>query len=151
MKRMTSKLTVALVVFLLLAAAVTTAVSQESKVIDLNALAARGEALANADPLSAELRKRQPDDSARRGFDIGMAAAEGQTLPGPGKQKIHDSLPSAQQRGFNIAVSFSLERNRNAKLAAIGAAIAKVDERIAAARTAESDVFYWLACRIGRR
>ncbi len=73
-----------------------------------------------------------------------MAAAEGQTLPGPGKQKIHDSLPPAEQRGFNIAVSFSLEPNRNADLAARGAAIAKVDEKVAAARTAEADVFYWL-------
>jgi hypothetical protein len=145
MKRMTSKLTAGFVVLLLLAAAATTAISQEApKAIDLNALAARGEALANADPLSAELRNRQPDDQARRGFDIGMAAAEGQTLPGPGKQKIGASLPPAEQRGFNIAVSFSLERNRNAKLAAIGAAIAKVDEKVAAARTLESDVFYWL-------
>jgi hypothetical protein len=70
--------------------------------------------------------------------------AEGQTLPGPGKQKIGASLPPAEQRGFNIAVSFSLERNRNADFAAKGAAIAKVDEKVAAARTLESDVFYWL-------
>ncbi|HXM35755.1 MAG TPA: hypothetical protein VN920_11245, partial [Pyrinomonadaceae bacterium] len=97
-----------------------------------------------ADPLSAELRRRQPDDSSRRGFDIGMAVAEGHTAPGPGKQRIGNSLPPAEQRGYNIAVSFSLERNRNADFAAKGAAIAKVDERVAAARTAEEDVFYWL-------
>src|SRR5258707_6864771 len=131
---MISKLIAALAALLLFTAAAMTAVGQEQpKLIDLNALAAKGEAIANADPLSAELRNRQPDDPSRRGFDIGMAVAEGQTLPGPGKQKMHDSLPPAEQRGFNIAVSFSLERNRNAKSAAIGAAIAKVDKRVAAA------------------
>ena len=114
------------------------------KPIDANALAAKGEAIANADPLSAELRNRQPNDSARRGFDIGMAAAEGHTAPGPGKDRIGASLPPAEQRGFSIAVSFSLERNRNADLAARGAAIANVDEIVAEARTAETDVFYWL-------
>ena len=58
----------------------------------MDALAVRGKAIANADPLSAELRNRQPDDAARRGFDIGMAAAEGHTLPGPGKQKRSSAI-----------------------------------------------------------
>src|SRR5258708_6945497 len=144
---MTSKLTGAFVVFLLCAAAATASAQT------LDDLAARGEALANADPLSAELRNRQPEGPARRGFDIGMAAAEGQTAPGPGKDKIRASLPSDasdkqggldEQRGFDTAVEFSLERNRNADLAAKGAAIAQADEIVAAARTAEDDVFYWL-------
>ncbi len=112
--------------------------------VDVTSLAAKGEAIANADPLARELRSRQPAGPGRRGFDIGMAAAEGQTLPGPGKQKIHDALSPAEQGGFSTAVSFSLERNRNADLAAVGAAIAKVDPTVAAARTADSDVFYWL-------
>ncbi len=73
-----------------------------------------------------------------------MAVAEGQTLPGPGKQRLGASLPANQQRGFNIAISFSLERNRNADQAAKGAAIASADERVAAARTTETDVFYRL-------
>src|SRR5260370_41876123 len=124
MERMISKLTGAVAALLLLTAAATTAISQEEpKTVDLNALAARGEAIANADSLSAELRNRQPDDPSRRGFNIGMAAGEGQTLPGPGKQKIHDSLPPAEQRGSNIAVSFSLQPHRNAAFAARGAAI----------------------------
>ena len=120
--------------------------------VDLDALAARGEEVANQDPLSAELRSREPEGPGRRGFDIGMAAAENQTLPGPGKQKIHDSLSPAEQRGFTTAVLFSLERNRNAVLAARGAAIAKVDPIVADARqsyrlggrTVESDVFFRL-------
>ena len=114
------------------------------KPTDLNVLAAKGEAIANKDPLAVELRNRQPDDQGRRGFDIGMAAAEGQTLPGPGKQKIHDSLNAPEQGGFDNAVSFSLERNRNADLAAMGAAIARADSIVAEARNSGTDVFYRL-------
>ncbi len=114
------------------------------KKIDLDALAARGEAVANTEALALELRNRQPAGPSRRGFDIGMAAAEGQTLPGPGKQRIHDSLAPAEREGFDIAVAFSLERNRNADLAAKGTAIAAADQTVAKARTAEPDVFYWL-------
>jgi hypothetical protein len=110
----------------------------------MDELAARGAEVANADPLALELRSRAPDDESRRGFDIGMAAAEGNTAPGPGKQRIHDSLPWGEQGGFDAAVSFSLQRNRNAKAAATGAAIAGADPVVAQARTAEPDVFYWL-------
>jgi hypothetical protein len=132
------KLTGAFVLLLLLAASATTAISQqEPKVIDLNVLAARGEALANEDPLALELRNLQPEGPARHGFDIGMAAAEGQTLPGPGKDRTCASLPAGGSGGCSIAVAFSVERNSNAKFAAIGAAIAKADERVAAARSAE--------------
>src|SRR5258708_12027465 len=116
MKRITSKLTRVLVVTRLCAAAVTTASSQESPKVDVNALAARGEAIANEDPLAVELRNQQPGDSARRGFDIGMGVAEGHTLPGPGKDKICASLPPPEPGGCSIAVLFSLERNRNPKL-----------------------------------
>ena len=126
--------------------------SPAAATVDPDALAARGEEVANQDPLAAELRGREPDASSRRGFDIGMAAAEGHTLSGPGKQRIHDSLTPPEQRGFTTAVLFSLERNRNAALAARGAAIAKVDPIVSEARqsdrrgakTVESDVFYRL-------
>lgn len=134
MERRNWKLRRFLIVTMLCVTAVTTASSQEAPKIDLNALAARGEAIASEDPLAVELRDQQPDDSARRGFDIGMAAAEGQTLAGPGKQKLLASLPSDQQNGFALAVSFSLERNRNAKLAATGAKIAQANPTVAAAR-----------------
>jgi hypothetical protein len=107
-------------------------------------LAAKGEMIANADPLSVELRNRAINDSSRRGFDIGMAAAEGQTLPGPGKDAIRDALCYPEQEGFQTAVSFSLQRNRNAQLAAAGAAIAGLDPIVAEARTTDPDVFYWL-------
>jgi len=111
---------------------------------DLDALALRGEGIAAQDPLSAELRSRTEQGAPRRGFDIGMAAAEGQTQDGPGKKKIHDSLSAAEQPGFDRALAFSLQRNRNAKFAEVGALIASSDAVVAEARAAESDVFYWL-------
>ncbi|HEV7674775.1 MAG TPA: hypothetical protein VGQ12_09610 [Candidatus Angelobacter sp.] len=107
-------------------------------------LAAAGENLANSDPLSAELRNREPAGPNRRGFDIGMAAAEGNTEWGPGQQKILASLSAAEQEGFKVAISFSLDRNRNARLAAIGASIADADQIVARTRTADPDVRYWL-------
>ena len=110
----------------------------------LDSLAAKGEAIANADPLAVALRDREPEGPSRRGFDIGMAVAEGHTAPGPGKQAMRDSLKPAEQGGYSTAVLFSLERNRNAEFAAKGAAIAKAVPVVAAARTANPSVFYWL-------
>lgn len=113
--------------------------------VDLDALATKGEALANQDPLALELRNQQPDGPARRGFDIGMGAAEGQTAPGPGKQRIHDVLLSPEEQpGYRIAVAFSLERNRYLERATKGAAIAEADAEVGAARNAKTDVFYKL-------
>lgn len=112
--------------------------------IDLNALAAHGIDVANADPLSVELRKRQLSKAARRGFDVAMAAAEGHTAPGPGKQRIRAALSPAEQVGFDAGLTFSLDRNRNAELAAKGSAIAEADSATAEARDAVSDPQYWL-------
>jgi hypothetical protein len=56
------------------------------------ALAQKGQAIANRDPLTFVLRNLHPEGPVRRGFDIGMAAAEHDTELGPGKQRIHDSL-----------------------------------------------------------
>jgi len=148
MEKITSKLTGSLVA-LLLFGAVTTATSQERPRIDADALAARGEVIASQYPLAVELRNQQPDRSARRGFDIGMAVAGGDTLPGPGKDRICASLPAAEPQGCSIAVSFSVERNRNAVLAARGAAIAKADPAAAAARNTTRNVFYRLGFDIG--
>lgn len=104
--------------------------------IDVNALALKGEALANGDPdpLLADLRNAQPEGPARRGFDIGMGAAEGHTLPGPGKDRTCASLTLPEQEPCRMAVSFSVDRNRNAVLAARGAEIAKADPLVAKAR-----------------
>lgn len=109
-----------------------------------SALALRGEAIAAQSALSAELRNLQPEGPARRGFDVGMAAAENQTAPGPGKDRIRATLPPGEQAGFDVAVSFSLDRNRHAALAAVGAAIAEADPVVAEARGAELDPRFWL-------
>jgi hypothetical protein len=144
MERLTSRLTRVLIVALLLTAAVTTASSQEQPRVMDPAVVARGEALANEDPLAMELRNQQPNDYARRGFDIGMAIAEGQTLPGPGKDRICASLNSAESDGCRIGVLFSVDRNRNAKLASVGAAIAQANPGVAAIRNGSRDVFFRL-------
>ncbi len=116
----------------------------EAPAFDVDALAAKGEEIANQDPLAIELRDQQPDEAARRGFDIGMAAAEGQTAPGPGKDRIRASLSRDERPGFIAAVAFSLERNRYADRAAKGAEIAAADAAVAEGRNAEADVFYRL-------
>ena len=73
-----------------------------------------------------------------------MAAAENQTAPGPGKQHIYNSLGRDEKSGYDAAVSFSLERNRNAELAAKGATIDIADPNVAEARGADESVYYQL-------
>ncbi|WP_157592368.1 hypothetical protein [Solirubrobacter soli] len=107
----------------------------------MDVLAAKGESVTNADPLAVALAATFPDGAARRGFYIGMAAAEGQTLPGPGKDKIRDGLPPEQQPGYAAAVAFSLERNANIENADKGAKIVAVDPEVAAARKHPSPLF----------
>jgi hypothetical protein len=144
MKKATSKLTGVLIATVLCALVVPSAWAQDKQNLpELNALAARGEILANEDPLSVELRDQQPNP-ARRGFYIGMGVAEGQTYPGPGKDRICASLPGDEPRACSVAVLFSVDRNRNAKLAATGAAIARADPAVASERNASTDVFYRL-------
>jgi hypothetical protein len=110
-----------------------------------DALVAKGEAIANQDPLAVAFRNGLPDARSRRGFNIGIGVAGADTLPGPGKQRIHDLLSPDEQSGFATAVSYSLERNKNLELAVKGAAIAKVDPDVAAARIANSSsILFWL-------
>jgi hypothetical protein len=107
-------------------------------------LAPRGAEIANKYPLAVELRSQQPDDAARLGFDIGMAVAEGQTEPGPGKQKVHDALYTDEQAGFDAAVSFSLGWNKNKELAVVGAEIAEALPIVGMLRNGEADALYRL-------
>jgi hypothetical protein len=104
----------------------------------------KGQAIVDGDPRFAALRDRQPTEPMRRGFYIAMAAAEGQTAWGPGKQKALDSLTPAEQEGFKAAISLALDRNREEKLAATGAAIAETDPIVAKARTRDPDPRYAL-------
>ncbi|MFN0215050.1 MAG: hypothetical protein ACKVT2_12410 [Saprospiraceae bacterium] len=107
-------------------------------------MAYKGEKIAKQDPLAISLRNREPEGPSRRGFDIGMAATEGHTLPGPGKDKLCASLTQAEQLGFKSAMNFSLERNRNLEFATIGAAIAKASPVIAAARNRSQSEYFKL-------
>jgi hypothetical protein len=107
-------------------------------------LAAKGEALANGDSLVTALRNREPVGPSRLGFDIGMAATEGHTLWGPGKQALADSLSPEERIGFDKAAAFSLQRNNNPTFAAKGAAIRQKDPVTAAALASEPAGLYWL-------
>ena len=97
-------------------------------------LAAKGPTIASQDPLSVELREQQPEGRCRRAFDIGMAASEGQTLPGPGKTRIGNALSVAEQPCYWAAVNFALARNKYREFAANGATVAQRDPAVAAAR-----------------
>ena len=111
---------------------------------DLNALADQGAALSAEDALAASLRESLPDDESRRGFDIAMAAAKGQTEWGPGKQKIYDSLSQTGQVGFKTATSYLFDLNRYTPRAQLGATIAAADAELGAERSADADARYWL-------
>ncbi len=107
-------------------------------------LVTKGAAIADMDPLAIALRSSLPDADSRRGFNIGMAVAEGQTLPGPGKDSFGRTLRPEEQSGYAKGVRFSVDRNRNLEFAIKGAAIANVDAVLAKARTALPSAFYSL-------
>ena len=81
----------------------------------IKALAERGIVLTNGDPKAASLR-----DQMLYGFNIGMGGTEEHTLWGPGQQARLDSLTPAEQVGYKVASTYSLERNRKAEQAAAG-------------------------------
>jgi hypothetical protein len=111
---------------------------------EISVLAKQGQMLIRQDPRAVELLRRQGEHAGQFGFDVGMGVAKGNTLPGPGKDNVGSKLSPAEKQGFDIAVAYSLERNSNAHLAAVGAKIARVDPDVQEARTADRDVFYWL-------
>ena len=85
---------------------------------DLDALAAVGVAIARQDPEVAEARNAEPGTFYQLGFDIASGifgdpalGAKGNTLMGPGSEKIRNSLSAAGQRGFNDSVKFHQARN----------------------------------------
>jgi hypothetical protein len=89
-----------------------------------DALAIKGATIANEDPLAVLLRDQEPEGPDRRGFDIGMGIAEGQTLPGPGKDKFGEERPA-----FRNAFLFSVDRNRNLDFATRGSQVVKKRSR----------------------
>lgn len=104
----------------------------------MDALAERGLNVARQDPLAMAIRTLLPAGLTQRGFDLCMAVAEGQTAPGPGKQRFHDELPTSdEKRGFEVALPFILERNRHLERARAGAAVAQANPIVQKARDAE--------------
>ena len=74
----------------------------------MDVYAAKGQVLVNQDALPDYCPRTATRRRWASGFLIGMGVAEGQTLPGPGKDEIGHELPVAQQPGFQIGVQFSL-------------------------------------------
>lgn len=111
---------------------------------EISDLAKTGRLLTKQDARAIELWHRQGQGAGQLGFLVGMGVAKGNTLPGPGKDNVGNSLSPAERQGFDVAVAYSLERNKYAKLAAVGAKIARLDPDVQEARTSNRDVFYWL-------
>jgi hypothetical protein len=123
---------------------VTPATAPSANLPDLGALAEAGAALSAEDALAMSLRESLAEGDSRRGFDIAMAAAKGQTEWGPGKQRILDSLNPAGQAGFKTAISYLFDLNRYAERARIGASIVAADPTLESERSGEADARYWL-------
>jgi hypothetical protein len=114
---------------------------QPAPVIDAawrDAHAMRGATLAEGDPLATELRNALDEGATRDGFDYGMAVAEGQTLPGPGKDAIASALDADERHGFSLAVRYSLDRNAHFELASTGSAVVQAAPEVASVRDAAS-------------
>ena len=88
-------------------------VSADDKVNFRNA----GEAIIRTDPLLSAFQSAQGNELRQIGFNIGIGATGQDTLWGPGKQKILDSIDFEQQIGFRQASSFAMIRNNEPVLA----------------------------------
>jgi hypothetical protein len=117
---------------------------------ELAILAARGQFLANSDPLLASLRELEPVGLSRSGFDVGLAIDENGTAQGPGKEKfkqdhIRDFDPGAYQR----AVDYTMDRNANREIATRGADAVAARPEATAARARLPASNQWLGFNIG--
>jgi hypothetical protein len=112
--------------------------------------ASQGQAVAKADPLVSAFRDLQKAGACQLGFDIGVGATGNDTVWGPGKQLILESLGFDEQIGFRNAAAFVMGRNGgNGVLAAKGADIAAADPELAAIRAKEASGLYWLGFDVG--
>jgi hypothetical protein len=84
----------------------------------VDALAAVGAAMAPSDPELASARVADADAAYTRGFDVASGlfgdpglGAQGNTLMGPGSQRIRDSLDEGGRRGFDASFAFHRARS----------------------------------------
>ena len=122
--------------------------AQQSNERLMDVYAAKGQAIAKADPLLRAIRAAQPEGDYRMGFDIGLGVWTNHTADGPGKQKILESLPVELQVGFRAAAEVARQRNSNAELAATGERIVLASPSLAAVRAREPAGTYWLGFAI---
>ena len=116
----------------------------------LSALAARGEQLVLGDSLLIAMRDLEPVGPGRKGFEIGLAVAEDDSLQGPmkdqfGKDHINDFDPDAYRRG----IDFMVDRNANADLAGRGSTAVAAKPEATAARAKLAVGIKWLGFNIG--
>jgi hypothetical protein len=90
------------------------------------------------------LRNSMPNAESQRGYNVAFAVGGGDDRPGPGKDRIRNSLPETEQLGYDTAEAFFLERNSNLSLLRRGAVIAVADPKVAAARSGGTDAFFML-------
>jgi hypothetical protein len=110
---------------------------------DFEVVRARGEAIAALDPGAGNVRASLYE-APRRGFDVGLGVWDGNTEPGPGKQRYRDFLTFPEQGGFDIAASYALPRNKYARYVDVARAINAADVAVRNARNSKQDGFYWL-------
>ncbi|TIT17825.1 MAG: hypothetical protein E5W70_31225 [Mesorhizobium sp.] len=107
-------------------------------------LAARGTKIVERDPLAFLIRAEQPSDEGQRGFNIGMAAMNVNTLWGPGAQSLQDLLTPAASAGFKVAATYCLQRNNNMDAAKRNGSVLKQDSAAAEARRLLPPGVAWL-------
>ena len=109
-------------------------------------LAAKGADIVSADALLSQMRDLEREGPRRDGFFIGVAIAADQTLWGPGKQAMLDSLPDMEKPSADRSAHLVVTRNANAKFYADGVRIAEQETRaeIIAVRSAEPAGYYTL-------
>jgi hypothetical protein len=111
----------------------------------------KGSLVVSADMLLTAMRDLEPEGPRRDGFEIGVAIAADQTLWGPGKQAMIDSLPESEKNSAERSAHFVVTRNANAKFDSDGVGIAERETRaeLIAARSAEPAGYYTLGFDIG--
>jgi hypothetical protein len=110
---------------------------------------AKGEAMAEKDPLLGAIRDEQPVGSVRDGFFIGVGTEAANTLWGPGAQKIRDGLKAEQEAAFDVGAFYCLDKNNNTLSFAMGQKVIAADPDVRETMESQTPGLYWLGFTIG--